>query len=165
MDRHYDYRPKWTTIILCGGFFGACAFILGREAQKNNRGLIINGIIDLSPRGATIFYWVLAALSVGFVVVAGFLIIVRLTLHRRIGLTRTSISIPRSRWSNEERVVPFAEILRLSQSEAYGQRFLNIEFIGGKFALTSSLLPSKADFKEICAAVNEGVQASQAHAP
>src|SRR5258708_29914814 len=102
MERQFDYRPKWTVIILCALFFGACALVLGAKANANDRGLIINGIIELSAGGATVFYWVLAALSIGFVVIAGFFAIVLLTIHQRITLTNTSITIPRSRWSSEE---------------------------------------------------------------
>ena len=161
MERQYDYRPKWTIIVLCALFFGACALVLGAKAHENDRGLIINGIIELEPGGATIFYWVLAALSIGFVVAAGFLAIVRLTLHQRIGLTETCITIPRSRWSSEEVAVPFGEIVDLSTSQVSGQRFLNIVYNGGKFTLTASMLPRKEDFDEICAAVSRGLKADR----
>ncbi len=161
MDREYDYRPKWTMIVLCALFFGACALVLGAKANGNDRGLIINGIIELSAGSATVFYWVLAALSIGFVVVAGFLAFIRLTVHQRITLGETSITIPRSRWSSEETVVSFNDILDLSTSEVSGQRFLTIVYRGGKFALTASMLPRKADYDEICAAVGQGVKLAQ----
>jgi hypothetical protein len=161
MDCQYHYRTKWTVIVLSGLFFGACTLILGAKAISNDRGLIINGIIELSPGEARIFYWVLAALSIGLLLVAGFLAILRLTLHQRIRLTATSITIPRSRWSSQELVVPFAEIVELSLSDVSGQRFLKIEFNGGKFTLNASMLPSKGDFDDICAAVNQGAKASR----
>ncbi len=164
MDRQYDYRPKWTIIVFCALFFGACALVLGSKADGNDRGLIINGIIELSTENATIFYWVLATLSIGFVVAAGFLAVVRLTVHQRIGLVETSITIPRSRWSSDEVVVPFGEIVELSASEVSGQRFLKITYKGGKFTLTASMLPKKEDFDEICAVVGQGVKASQPYA-
>src|SRR5262245_11917941 len=106
MERQYNYRPKWAIIIFCALFFGACALVLGAKANGNERGLIINGIFELSAEGATVFYWVLAALSVGFVVISGFLAIVRLMVHQRIALSATCITIPRSRWSAEEVTVP-----------------------------------------------------------
>jgi hypothetical protein len=164
MDRQYDYRPKWTIIVLCALFFGACALVLGAKANGNDRGLIINGIIELSAGGATVFYWVLAALSIGFVVVAGYLAIIRLTVHQRIALSETSITIPRSRWSSEEIAVPFGEIVELSESEVSGQRFLKIAYNGGTFTLTASMLPKKEEFDEICAAVGQGVKASRPYA-
>jgi hypothetical protein len=164
MDLQYDYRPKWTLIILCALFFGACALVLAVKANGNERGLTINGIIELSAESATVFYWVLAALSIGFVAAAGFLAIVRLTVHQRIALGETSITIPRSRGSSEETVVPFGEIVELSTSEVSGQRFLKIVHNGGKFTLTASMMPRKEDFDEICAAVSQGVKVARAYA-
>ena len=164
MNRQYDYQPKWTIILLCAFFFGGCALILGAKANGNDHGLIINGIIELSADSATVFYWVLAALSIGFVVTAGFLAIVRLTVRQRIALSVTSITIPRSRWSSEEIAVPFGEIVELSASQVTGQRFLTIVYNAGKFTLNASMLARKEDFEDIYAAVNQGVQAARAHA-
>jgi hypothetical protein len=164
MDRQYDYRPKWTIIILCALFFGACALVLGAKAFGNERGLIISGIIELSADSATVFYWVLTGLSIGFVGVAGFLALVRLTVHQRIALTETSITIPLSRWSSEEVQVQFSEIIQLSASEVSRQRFLKIVYNGGKFTLTASMLPRKEDFDAICVALSQGVKVARAYA-
>jgi hypothetical protein len=163
VQRQYDYRPKWITIILCGIFFGACAFVLGATARSNVRGLSFNGMIELSASGATVFYWVLTLLSIGFVVLAGCLAMVRLTLHQRITLTDTSITIPRSRWSKEEIVLSFGEINELSRSEVSGQRFLGITYNGGKLSVAAAMLPTNDDFEQICAAVSHGVKASRAY--
>ena len=163
MERQYDYGPKWTVILFCALFFGAGALVLGAQANGNDRGLIINGIVELSPGGATIFYWVLTALSIGFVVVAGLLAIVRLTLHQRIGLTETCLTIPRSRWSREEIPVLFDDVLDLSTSESAGQRFLKIVHKGGTFTLIASMLPKKENFDQICAVVTRGVNAGRPH--
>ena len=67
MQCQYDYRPKWTMIVFCALCFGACAVILGAKASGNDRGLSVSGIIELSTDVATVFYWVLTVLSVGFV--------------------------------------------------------------------------------------------------
>ena len=164
MERHYHYRPKWTIIVLCVLFFGAGALVLGTKANSNDRGLIISGVIELSANGATIFYWVLAALSFGFVVIAGFLAVVRLTLHQRIVVGENCIAFPRSRWSSEEVTVPYNEIADVSASEVSGQRFLKIVYSGGKFTITASMLPRKEDFDEIYEAISRGTRASKTHA-
>jgi hypothetical protein len=85
--KEYDYRPPWKGIVFCALFFGAGALVLAAKANGNDRGLIINGIIELSPGAATVFYWALAGLGVAFVAGAGVLAIDRLTLHRRIALS------------------------------------------------------------------------------
>ncbi len=55
----FRYRPSPKVMVLSGLFFGACAAVLGHKASTNTRGLMLNGIIELSPSGASTFYWVL----------------------------------------------------------------------------------------------------------
>ncbi len=166
MERHYEYRQKWSAIVLGVLFFGACAAVLAAKAQGNDRGLIINGIFEFSAGAATIFYWVLAALSAGFVLIAACLAIVRLTSRRRIVLTESSLVVPRSRWwSTEEMVIPFGSIREVSASQVTGQRFLKIVHQGGKFTLVGTMLPKKDDFDEIQALVAQGMSSTQPHSP
>ena len=74
----FEYRPKPLTMALAALFFAACGAFMAHEAANNDRGLILNGVIELSARGATIFYVCLAAVSAVFVagglvgVIAGF---------------------------------------------------------------------------------------------
>jgi hypothetical protein len=49
--------------------FGASAVFMAHEAETNDRGLIINGIIHLDPGSADVFYAVMALLSIGFVAI------------------------------------------------------------------------------------------------
>jgi len=150
VEREYEYKPKWALILLCSGFFGICAVVLGLKAFKNDRGLNISGILELSPENAKGFYWVLCWLSVGFVVAAGVLAVTRLWLRQRVAFTQSSILLPRSRWSSEEIVIDYEAITGLSTSAVAGQRFLHLRHRGGKQTITASLLPSKAAFEEVC---------------
>ena len=165
MNRQYDYKPSWTIIFFCGLFFGACALVTGAKAMGNDRGLIINGIIELSPHGATVFYWVLTALGIAFVFAAALLAVTRLTLQQRIVLGESGLIIPRFRWSREEVSVPFTNVLDFTITEVSGHRFAKIVYEGGKFTVTKSMLPEKEAFDEICAAITAGVEAcrSQGH--
>ena len=58
IEREYEYKPSWLIILLCGGMFALAAGFFGVRANSNDRGLIINRVIELSENGATIFYWV-----------------------------------------------------------------------------------------------------------
>ena len=153
MEREYDYRPGLAVVLLSGIFFAACALVLGARAYTNDRGLVINGIIELSPGSATVFYCVLTGFSVGFVAAAAVLAGTQLTLHQRIAYTETCLILPRSRWSAEEVTVPFSDILSYSAREIYGQRMLTIVYKGGKFTVGASMLPSTEAFDEICKVV------------
>src|SRR5688500_3435530 len=108
-------------IIFGALFFGICAAVLGAKADSNDRGLIINGIIELGVEGATITYWVLTALSIGFVVMSGALMVIRVGGSQVVALTGDSLISPKSRWSKEEVSVEYRDIQQLSTSEVSGQ--------------------------------------------
>lgn len=57
------YMPNKTIFILAIFFFLACAGVMGNVAASNDRGLILNRIIEFSPQGAAIFYWVIRLLD------------------------------------------------------------------------------------------------------
>jgi hypothetical protein len=149
IEREFAYHPKWTTILACAGFFGLAAVVLGIKAANNDRGLIINGIVELGPEGATVFYWVLTAASMGFVAAAVLIAYHRLTYRQRLAFGRSALIVPAWRWSRQEKEIAYQDIRELSTATISGQRFLNITHRGGKFTITASLLPSKAAFEEV----------------
>lgn len=150
VEREYPYRPGWMMILMCGGFFTACALVIGLKARGNEEGLVINGIIHLGPNGATTVYWILCGLSIGFVAAAGMLTFHRLTHDQRLAFTSNAILLPASRWSTEETAIPFNEIVKLATAEVSGQRFLYLYRNNNtKFTITGSLLPSKQSFDEV----------------
>jgi hypothetical protein len=159
MERQYDYRPRWTTIIFGALFFGACAIVLAIEASSNQRGMILNSMIVFTPTGATIFYWVLTATSVGFVIISGFLLFWRATRRQRIAVTDICLIIPRSRFSTDELSVPFGDIVEVSVFAVARQRSLTIVHKGGRFTLAASLLPKNQDFDQIYRLLTLAVEA------
>lgn len=58
-------RRPYTQLGLGLVMFGFCAWFMAEQANTNDRGLIINGLIHLGPDGADIFYAVMALLSAG----------------------------------------------------------------------------------------------------
>ena len=148
-ERSYDYRPSWWTIAFAGLFFSTCAGVLGYEAWTNEQGLILNGLIEFDVQGATIFYWVLTALSVGFVAIALSLIYHRFTYNQRLTLGATALRVPKSRFSHEVAAIAYRDIRDLSEARVNGQRFLYVVHPGGKYTIVAAMLPSKAAFEEV----------------
>lgn len=148
-ERQYPYRPKWTTILFGGIFFGVAAVVLFVMASGNNRLVTFNRFIELSPQVAAILFGVLGTLSLCFVVLAGILAYTRLKFRQRIVVTDTALLIPRSRWSAEELRVPFHDIVSCEGHNVGRQRFLKINYGTGTFSLAETLLPKKSDFNEI----------------
>jgi len=58
------HRP-YGTVILAILMFGGCAVFLYFKATNNDRGLILNGLIEMGPEGADWFYAILGILSGG----------------------------------------------------------------------------------------------------
>src|SRR5262249_44457522 len=144
------YKPRWTLIVFCAVFFGLVAVILGAKAHGNDRGIILNHVIKLSPSGATTFYWVLCACSIGFVAIAAFLACHRLIFRQRIAFGPTALLVPASRWSSAEQQIGYRDVQALFIDQVSGQRFLYVTHSGGQYAITASMLPSKAAFEEVC---------------
>jgi hypothetical protein len=158
--QEYEYKPKWTVIVLCGAFFGLGALILGAKAANTDRGVVINGIIELGPDGAAVFYWVLTGCSIAFVGIAALLVYHRVNFQQRLVFGPVAMTVPESRWSREEQEIAYRDIDSLSTVTVSGQRFLNVMHSGGKFTITASMLPSKAAFDEVCELLAEKVRAS-----
>lgn len=159
IEQEYPYQPGWLTIIACGLLFGGCTAILALVARSNQRGISFRHIITLSPSEATVFFWVLTALSAGFVLIAFMLVWHRFTFKQRLALTASGILVPNGRWSREERFIAFRDMLELESLSVNGQHFLHIHHAGGKHTLTASMLPSKAAFAEVCALIAAKLQA------
>jgi hypothetical protein len=167
-EREYEYRPKWTMILICAMFSALCAAVFASKAVNNDRGLIINRIIELGPDNATTFYWVLASLSAGFVALAAILGYHRASFQQRLVFGSKGVMVPVSRWSREDKEIAYRDIVGLSEATISGQRFLYVTHLGGKYTITATMLPSQKVFAEVsdllAARVREAHAAEQRHA-
>jgi hypothetical protein len=145
----YRYKPKPWVMLATMLFFAAAGAFLAMEAFTNERGLVIQRIIHLSPQGATITYWCLAGICALFAIVglAGF--IAGLVSRQYLRLTMTEISAPKFAWSRTHTIVRLKEITDISVQSVQNQRFLNLRYPGGKLSITQSFLPTPAAFEEI----------------
>ncbi len=148
-ETRYPYQPKIVTFLLVIAMFGSCASFFIYQAINNEVGLIINGLLELSQNGATIFYGVLAALSLGFVLIGLLSMFKRFTTKREIVVGDTSISSPKSGVSSKVITVAYADILMMERQEVSGQHILNITHNDGKLSIPHSMLPSKQVFEEM----------------
>jgi hypothetical protein len=148
-ERDYPYRPRWTAIVFVGAFFALCALVLGARASDNRRGVIINGIIELGPEGATNFYYTLCAGSVGFVIASIFMVYHRLAFQQRLVFGSAAMTVPVSRWSRATKQIAYRDIQGVSITAVSGQTFLYVHHVGGKYAIVASMLPSQEAFEEV----------------
>lgn len=151
------YKPNKIIMILAIAFFGACAGFMADIAANNDRGLILNRVIELSPQNATIFYWVIASASMVFVVVGFFALVKSFFTNREIVITETSITSPKSALSKLDVTVNFSDISNVTIQTIQRTRILNIKYSGGKLSILNSMLPNKAAFEELVSQVQARV--------
>ena len=130
--------------------FGAAAAFFVHRAQTNDRGLIINGVIELETGGATIFFWVFAALSALFVLAGAAACASRLSGKRFIELDDDAITVP-GRWRGAPKRVAYGTIQSLQMVKVQSQRFLRIEHQAGRLEIAAIMLESNAVLDEIAA--------------
>lgn len=148
IEREYDYKPSWWIILLGGAMFGVATVFFVYRALLNDRGLIINGLIELSQNGATIFYWVFAFFSLCFVLTVIAITFHRLKFHQRLAFTHSELIVPASRWSAAEKSIRYDDISNLSVTQISRQKFLYIYHSGEKYIVNASMLSSSKVFEE-----------------
>ena len=147
----YPYKPGPLRMLLVILFFGASGYFVIHEAQTNTRGLILNGIIELSPDNATLFYWGLTVFSGLFVLGGIWGLVASFASSKELILTETTLTAPGSMWSRHPKIVRVSDIRHLETQQIQRQRLLYVYHPGGKLAISASLLPDSAAFDELCA--------------
>lgn len=154
----YPYKPGPLRMLLVILFFGVCGYFLAQVAQTNTKGLLINGIVELSPDNATVFFWCLAALSGAFVLAGLLGLVASFTSSKELLLTENTLTAPAAMWSRHPKVIRVSDITHLETQSIERQRFLNVYHRGGKLAISASLLPNGAAFDELCAELASRMQ-------
>jgi hypothetical protein len=131
--------------------FGAGAFFLGMKASSNDRGVVLQHLIQLGPEGATIFYWCFAAACAVFALAAFMLILFGLFSNQVLSISETELSAPKSLLSPANTIVPLSSILRLELKSVRNQHFLSVYHEDGKLTIASGNLPDTEAFGDVCA--------------
>jgi hypothetical protein len=163
IQKQYQYKPKWSMVFLVGSFFGLGTALFAYLAITNDRGLIINGLIRLSPYGARLFYWILAVLSFAFVLAAAFMAFVRLTNIQRIAVTQDGMLFPARRWTKRESHVSFTSMTAFERLEIQDQAFLHVYASGQRYTVVRDMLPDQGDFDEIVSILKAKIEKDQTY--
>lgn len=147
----FEYRPKLWMVILGTLFFGGISWMTFGKALHNDRGMIINGLITLDARGATVVWWVMFLLSAGMAAVA--LLVAGPTAFRPkwIMLEDDAITLPRRGLSRQhDRLMP-TEITSVTSTVVKGRMFVTVYARGRSYAINPAWLPAKSDLEPIMA--------------
>jgi len=149
IEKRYPYKPRLFSSIFVVLFFGVFAGFMGYFSYQSDSGLVLNGIIEMSPTGATVFYWVITVLFVAFSALGVLLAIKSVQSKAELVLTDEYVRAPKSGISKKIITVPFNDVEKVSVQAVKGTVFLNIFHRKGKFTIVSSVLPNMADFDEV----------------
>lgn len=146
----FRYRPQPGRTLLVGAFFALCAIVLVHMARTNDRGMVINHIIELDPAWARGVLWALAACAVAFVLVALVSIASALGQERWIVLDKHAVTAPPFGFSKKQRRIAFADVADLRLRQVHRQRFVEIVGSDGrKLSVPASMLSSQAEFDRL----------------
>jgi hypothetical protein len=159
--KSYPYKPKVGTMAAAVLLFGACAAVLAIKASTNDRGLILDSIIELGVENATAFYWVLAVLSLAFAATGLLFFVGSAGGTAHLSITPTEVRIPHGffRLKRSVNVIPFAEVKEISETTVHGQQFLNLHTPKRKHSLARSMMPSDHAYEEAKKLIAEMVAA------
>src|SRR5438552_14648768 len=147
IERQYEYKPRWSHILLLAGF---CTL------------LAASTIAHASPETSPVMYWIVLVVSFAGVAWSGVLAVDRLFFRRRIAFTSTSLLLPKP-WSFwQEEAINYQAITGLDVSKVaqHGPRCLYLTHGGGRREIPEAMLPSRAAFEEVCARLTARVRVS-----
>ena len=156
LPKSYSYNAKVPITVFSILLFGIFAAVLGSTAYSNDRGLILNGI-RFAENTATIFYWILALFSLGFVLFGLEEIFQRFTSPQTLQISGSCLCIPRGFFKKKIAEVKFAEVVDVTETKLQANRFLNLHTPQRKYSLNRAMMPSKDAYEEakslICAII------------
>jgi hypothetical protein len=161
----YTYKPKTLILLLCTVFFAACSVVLVQKAMHNDRGAVINRMIELDVQGATIFYLVLAALGIGFVLLGIAGMVKGMSAPRMVRLNAYDISAPKNIFAANDTSILYQDIRDISQIAMNGQVTMIIYYSGGRLSLSRMLFKDKATFEEFSGTLAERVYNARQNQP
>lgn len=145
----FDYKLRAKIFLMAVAFFGVGAGVMANVAATNKQGLIINRIIDFSPQSATMVYWLVAAVSLAFVILAVYLMANGMLTKRVIVITDDSITSPKSGLSNQYITIRFSDIIDINIQTIQKSKIIIIDHPGGRLSISNSMLPNNASFEKL----------------
>jgi hypothetical protein len=140
-----ELRRPYAQLTLAVVFFAACAAALAHEASTNDRGVVINGLVHLERGGADVFYAVLAALSVGFVVLGLVALWGTSRLRQfRIVIGSKAVRVPPSplwRPPHREIEIPLADVRAIETNPPNAPTWVTIVTAARRYPIQARVLP------------------------
>ena len=161
----YPYRPKPRVMVrvclffgLLAGFTGWLALVDARQPHPAGAG---GGVGHIAAYGSGVLYWIITGLLSVNVLIGLAGIVAGFVSRHRVTLTATDITAPRRSFSRKVSTVKLADVTRTDTQTIQKQLLLNIHYAGGKLTIAESLMPNKADFAALDAALTARLVAAE----
>jgi hypothetical protein len=151
------YRMSWKNILLLFFIGLLLGIFMAHEAQTNTKQLLINGLIELSVEQAVVFFWAIAAIMLGMVLLSFAAVFQRLRGSNRLTITGEGLLMPGPVWSPRERFYPFSSIESLKLVSVYKSKILQVKAKKARFAIASQNVASPEEFETIVALLQQRV--------
>jgi hypothetical protein len=147
IEREYEYRLKSGRVMTRVVLMAAGGAWFAYMALTNDRALTL-WIIPLTRNGATIFYAAFAALMLLISMVEAVNVLRTGSLRQRIAFTEDGVMVPKTAWTEEERLIPYESIVDLKENTEPIHAIV-IRHRDGQFTLMLDRLPDERAFAEI----------------
>ena len=144
----FPYRPRWGSIATLLAFFGSLAVLGAHTAIHNERGLIINHILHLGPRGATACYWAGVVIFSSFAMVGVVRLLRRLFLPQVLEITQDAVLLPLGLQNTHFQCISYSEIINVSERTNLLGTNLVLDTVNGTFEIAEAYLGRKG-YKEV----------------
>lgn len=147
--RQYEYKVSTYQGLFVLLIFGLFAYFGLSKALNNNRGMIINNIVELSASMATYFWWG-SALLFSMLALLGLLMVIKSFQDPSlITLYDTQMTAPKKPISNTLLTVKYSDIRKIEMHKIAKVRQLRIDSPHGKIVIPDVNFVNKADFDDL----------------
>ena len=143
------YKPNKVIFLFLTAFFGVSSVVLVNKAMNNERGLVLNKIVEMSSASASVFYWILAAVSIALSLLGIYSLLKSVAGKLEVVITENSITAPKSGISKKTVEVSYSDIRSMNVQTIQKTKILNIEHVDGKLSIPNSMLPNKESFDHL----------------
>ena len=147
--RQYEYKVSTYQGLFVLLIFGLFAYFGLSKALNNNRGMIINNIVELSASMTTYFWWG-SALLFSMLALLGLLMVIKSFQDPSlITLYDTQMTAPKKPISNTLLTVKYSDIRKIEMHKIAKVRQLRIDSPHGKIVIPDVSFVNKADFDDL----------------
>lgn len=158
--KKYLYKANVRASVAAGAASSLVFIVAARAAMSNDRGLIINHILEFGTTGATRLYWSISLLCASVLVWLLWTVLIGGYKDQFIFLSDKAITVPVVLGTGDPVVVRFDRIkdMAVLTQERTNYRLLRIEHMHGRVEIHESVLNSASLFNSLKTALVERVE-------